>query len=96
MRKPHLTPNWMPVHRLIHQALGSDVDTVIVDGKILMEDGKVLTANMHEALAFGEAEALALVARAGLQSHMHDPGWGQLHRTFREPINLPSLPDIRR
>lgn len=94
MRKPHLTPNWMPVHRLIHQVLGSDVDTVIVDGKILMEDGKVLTANMHEALAFGEAEARALVARAGLQNHMHDPAWGQLQRTFREPVNLPSLPEV--
>ncbi len=45
----------MPVHRLIHQVLGSDVDTVIVDGKILMRGGKVLTANMQEALAFEKA-----------------------------------------
>ncbi|WP_139974491.1 amidohydrolase family protein [Ochrobactrum sp. CGA5] len=93
MRKPHLTPNWMPVHRLIHQVLGSDVDTVIVDGKVLMEGGKVLTADMHAALAFGEAEARALVTRAGLQNHMHDPAWGQLQRTFREPVNLPSSPE---
>ncbi|GLU29242.1 amidohydrolase family protein [Brucella sp. NBRC 12950] len=92
MRKPHLTPNWMPVHRLIHQVLGSDVDTVIVDGKILMEGGKVLTTNMQEALDFGESEARALVARAGLEKHMHDPAWGQLQRTFNEPVNFPSLP----
>jgi len=94
MRKPHLTPNWMPVHRLIHQVLGSDVTTVIVDGKVLMEDGKVLTADINEALAFGEEQAQALVARAGLQSHMHDPGWGQLHRTFREPVMAPEAPLI--
>ena len=31
MRKPHLMPMWMPVHRLVHQVLGSDVDTVIVE-----------------------------------------------------------------
>lgn len=85
----------MLVHRLIHQILGSDVDTVIMDGKIHMEDGQVLTANMYEALAFGEAEARALVTRAGLQNHMHDPAWGQLQRTFREPINPPSLPEDR-
>ena len=93
MRKPHLTPNWMPVHRLVHQVLGSDVDTVIVDGKIIMQDGVVLTADMHEALAFGEAEARALVARAGLEAHMHDPGWGQLQRTFLQPVVPPSPPE---
>jgi cytosine/adenosine deaminase-related metal-dependent hydrolase len=95
MRKPHLTPNWMPVHRLIHQVLGSDVEMVIVDGKILMENGKVLTADMQEALAFGESEARALVARAGLEKHMHDPAWGQLQRTFQEPVSFPSLPQAR-
>lgn len=91
MRKPHLAPNWMPVHRLIHQVLGSDVDTVIVDGKVLMKAGTVLTANVEDALAFGDAEAWALVERAGLHRHMHDPGWGQLHRTFREPV-VPPVP----
>ncbi len=94
MRKPHLTPNWMPVHRLVHQVLGSDVDTVVVNGKILMEDGIVLTADMHEALAFGEAEAKALMERAGLQAHMHEPGWGQLQRTFTEPVAPPFPPQV--
>lgn len=94
MRKPHLTPNWMPVHRLIHQVQGSDIDTVIVNGKLLMENGNVRTANVQDALAFGETEALALVQRAGLTSHMHDPGWGQLQRTFQHTINLPKPPKI--
>jgi cytosine/adenosine deaminase-related metal-dependent hydrolase len=93
MRKPHLTPNWMPVHRLVHQVLGSDVDTVFVDGKLLMEAGNVLTASMEDALALGEREARALVARAGLRAHMHDPGWGQLYRTFREPV-VPPVPPV--
>lgn len=92
MRKPHLMPAWMPVHRLIHQALGSDVDTVIVDGNVLMEDGKVLTIDVDAALDFGQTEALALVSRAGLAEHMHDPGWGRLTRTFDKPVCLPSPP----
>mgnify|MGYP003700784417 CR=1 FL=1 len=92
MRKPHLTPNWMPVHRLAHQVLGSDVDTVIVDGKVLMEDGRVLTADVQSALDEGEKEARALVERAGLQDHMHEPGWGKLHRTFEKPVITPVPP----
>ncbi|QDC00753.1 amidohydrolase family protein [Mesorhizobium sp. 8] len=94
MRKPHLMPNWMPVHRLVHQVLGSDVDTVIVDGRVLMEAGTVLTADMGEALEFGQAEALALAERAGLQAHMHDPGWGQLYRTFSEKVVPPVQPAV--
>ena len=92
MRQPHLTPNWMVVHRLVHQVLGSDVDTVIVDGKILMQDGKVLITDVEQALDFGEREAQAMADRAGLKAHMHDPGWGQLGRTFREPVVPPGPP----
>lgn len=94
MRKPHLMPMWMPVHRLVHQALGSDVDTVIVDGKILMEAGKVLTTDTDAAISFGQEEALALVARAGLKDHMHDPGWGKVLRTFDAPVIPPQPPEL--
>lgn len=89
MRQPHLTPNWMVVHRLMQQAVGSDVDTVIVDGRILMDDRNVRTIDMVGALDLGEREALALVERAGLHAHMHNPGWGQLSRTFETEIPLP-------
>ncbi|MCF1741392.1 amidohydrolase family protein [Paradevosia shaoguanensis] len=94
LRQPHLTPNWMPVHRLMYQAIGSDVETVIVDGKVLMEDRKVLTTNVIDALDFGEREARALVERAGLREHMHDPGWGKLSRTFTEPVVPPAPPAV--
>ncbi len=83
---------WMPVHRLVHQMLGSDVDTVIVDGKLLIEGGRVLTTDVDAAISFGQEEALALAARAGLQAHMHEPGWGRLLRTFEEPVIPPQPP----
>lgn len=38
LRKPHLVPNWMVVHRLIYEAVGQDVDVVIVNGRVLMQD----------------------------------------------------------
>ena len=94
MRQPHLTPNWMVVHRLIQQVLGSDVETVIVDGKVLMRESKVLTTDVEQALDFGEQEARALVKRAGLEAHMHDPGWSRLSRTFSEPIVPPAPPIV--
>ncbi|MEM3452577.1 MAG: amidohydrolase family protein, partial [Candidatus Hadarchaeum sp.] len=40
LRKPHLSPMHDIVSHLVYSASGSDVDTVIVDGKILMEKGE--------------------------------------------------------
>ena len=38
MRKPHLWPPNMPITRLAHFANAADVDTVVVDGRILMRN----------------------------------------------------------
>jgi 5-methylthioadenosine/S-adenosylhomocysteine deaminase len=92
MNQPHLTPDWLPVHRLIHQATGGDVATVMVDGDVLMQDRRVLRVDQDAALELGNAQARELVARAGLQQHLHSPGWGQVYRTFDEKVTLPDLP----
>lgn len=42
-RKPHLTPLHDPYANIVYSAHGSDVDTVIVQGKILMESREVKT-----------------------------------------------------
>ncbi len=86
MQAPHLTPDWQPVHRLIAQAVGSDVETVMVNGEIIMEGRKVLRVDEPEALAEGNRVARELVSRAGLAEHLRDPGWGQVYRTFDEPV----------
>ena len=39
--------------------------------------------------AGAEAEARAVVARAGLESHLTSPGWGRVRMTFDQPIQLP-------
>ena len=89
MRQPHLTPNWMVVHRLIYEAVGNDVETVIVNGRVVMENCKVLTVNEDDVLDEGQREGLAVVERAGLQAHMSPPGWGKTRLTFDEPIAFP-------
>lgn len=86
MDQPHLVPNWMPVHRLIHQATGADVQTVMVDGRIVMQDRRVTHVDLPEALAEGQRQASMLLDRAGARIHQHDPGWGQLYRTFGPPL----------
>lgn len=93
LRKAHLVPNWMVIHRLILQAVGQDVDTVIVDGKVLMEDKRVLTVDVDAVLAEAEAQSWAVVKRGGLEDHLTQPGWGMIQRTFEAPIDLPLPPD---
>lgn len=94
MRAPHLTPDWQPVHRLIAQGLGSDVETVMVDGRIVMQDRQIRSVDEAAALTEGNRVARDLVARAGLESHLRDPGWGELYRTFDAPVELPTELDL--
>ena len=54
------TPMYDPVH-LVYATHGDDVKTTIVNGKILMRDGKVLTLNEPAVLA--EARKLAADVR---------------------------------
>lgn len=91
MEQPHLTPNWMPVHRLIHQACAGDVHTVMVDGRLVLENRRVVMVDESESLSLARTEAAALVARSGLEQYMHDPGWGQLYRTFERQVELPLI-----
>ncbi len=42
-QKPHLQPPNNPVANIVYSASHNDVDTVIVDGRVLVENGEVLT-----------------------------------------------------
>ncbi|MEM3577449.1 MAG: amidohydrolase [Candidatus Bathyarchaeia archaeon] len=55
--KPHLKPLHDVFASVVYSAHGSDVDTVIVDGKMLMEKRQIKT--FHEAEAMGKAEERA-------------------------------------
>jgi 5-methylthioadenosine/S-adenosylhomocysteine deaminase len=44
LRKPHLWPTSDPVATFVHWGLASDVDTVIVDGQVLVEQGRLTRA----------------------------------------------------
>ena len=44
----HLTPMYDPYSHLVYSAIGSDVDTVIINGKILLRNKKLLSINEEE------------------------------------------------
>ncbi|MCK4320234.1 amidohydrolase family protein, partial [Candidatus Bathyarchaeota archaeon] len=62
-RKPHLTPIHDPYANIVYSARGSDVDTVIVDGKLLMEGRKVKTLDEQEVMQKAQRTASNLLTR---------------------------------
>ncbi len=60
----------MPVHRpesaLVYNATGPDVHTVMVDGQILLDAGRVVMVDETALLAECRAAAARLLARAGV------------------------------
>lgn len=76
--KPHLVPMNMPVYRMVYYANGEDVSTVLVDGRVLMRDRKVLTVNEEQILLAAQRESELAVERAGLKglTDLPDGFWG--------------------
>ncbi|MBA4367517.1 MAG: amidohydrolase, partial [Desulfobacterium sp.] len=48
MQKPHLVPMYHPVSHIVYAAKGSDVRDVIVNGKVLVKDGRLLTIDLEK------------------------------------------------
>lgn len=66
MDKPHLTPCFDPISTIAYAVHGSDVDTVVVDGKILMQNRKVQTLDEEAVVADARIRAMQVAQRAGL------------------------------
>ncbi|MEM2768274.1 MAG: amidohydrolase [Candidatus Bathyarchaeia archaeon] len=63
LSKPHLKPLHDIYATIVYSSRGSDVDTVIVDGKILMENRQVKTLREEEVIERAEKSALRLLSR---------------------------------
>jgi len=66
IRKPHLTPAFNPVSHLVYTAQGSDVETVIIDGEIVMENRIVKTLNEEEIIRNANERGAKLLERTGI------------------------------
>jgi 5-methylthioadenosine/S-adenosylhomocysteine deaminase len=72
MNSPHLVPKLMPVQRVAYEVTGSDVSTVIVNGKILMENRKVLTVNEKNIIDMAQSEAEKMLKRADIYEVLNE------------------------
>jgi 5-methylthioadenosine/S-adenosylhomocysteine deaminase len=64
--RPHLAPGPDPYSTLVYAARGSDVQTTIVGGEILVKDGSPTRVDPRELVARARDEARQLAARAGV------------------------------
>ena len=63
---PHLQPVWNPVATAVFAAQGRDVDTVVIDGRIVMRDRVVRTMDEAAVLDDVRSRFRAVAARAGV------------------------------
>jgi 5-methylthioadenosine/S-adenosylhomocysteine deaminase len=59
--KTHLTPYRHPLSHLVYSAQGSDVDTVICNGQILMQHRQLVTLNEQQVMKQAEEETKDLL-----------------------------------
>jgi 5-methylthioadenosine/S-adenosylhomocysteine deaminase len=63
--RPRQQPLFDPIAQIVYTTRGDDVETTIVNGRILMRDRKVLT--MDEAAVLRDARAAADLVRKAVQ-----------------------------
>jgi cytosine/adenosine deaminase-related metal-dependent hydrolase len=72
MDKPHLTPCFDPVSTIVYAAHGSDVDTVVIDGEVVMQSRKLMTLDEEAIVLDARRRAVQVMERAGLNIK---PNW---------------------
>lgn len=50
-KKPHLTPMYDVYSHLVYSASGSDVDTVLINGRVVVEKSRLLSIDMDEVMS---------------------------------------------
>lgn len=79
LRRPHLYPPHMPVHRLVCFANGNDVSNVMIGGELVLKEGKATRVNEAEILQDAAEQAQLMIDRIGGESDLHLPPdfWGE-------------------
>ncbi len=80
INKPHTTPMYDPVSTLVYSSSGSDVDTVLVNGKIVLEKGKFTEIDEEKILRRARNCAEDIIRRLDLKANSpnyHKPNGGE-------------------
>lgn len=67
LQRLHTTPSPNPISSLVYAATGGEVDTVVVDGQIVVEQGQLLTLDEDEIMEDARKHANALYKRVGIE-----------------------------
>ena len=62
MKQPHMMPLLEPTWNLVWYAKGSDVETVIIDGKVVKSHNEILTVNEEMVLEDGQKAGETLLS----------------------------------
>jgi cytosine/adenosine deaminase-related metal-dependent hydrolase len=66
LKKPHLVPFRDVVSNIVYSAMGSDVDTVMVDGRLILRRGKALTLDEERVVGEAQRRQDELISRSGV------------------------------
>ena len=67
LNRLHTTPSPNPISSLVYAATGAEVDTVVIDGRIVVEHGQLLTMDENEVMKQAHQHAGALYRRTGIE-----------------------------
>lgn len=73
LNKPHISPFQRAVPALVYCALGTDVDTVIINGKMVMEEGRIKTVDEKKIIKRAQERADSLIERAEMTHLINKP-----------------------
>ena len=68
LRRAHMVPTTNLLSNIVHYGQASDVETVMVDGHFVMENGRVLTMNEEDVLRHAQEAAIS--------------AWERLHQMY--------------
>ncbi|MDP6484251.1 MAG: amidohydrolase family protein, partial [Nitrospinota bacterium] len=74
MSGPEWFPRFNPLYNLVHASNGTNADTAVIDGKVVMEGGKVLGIDEDSLLKEVQKCGRAILKRAGL-GHLNKTRW---------------------
>jgi 5-methylthioadenosine/S-adenosylhomocysteine deaminase len=72
INKPHLTPLYNEYSHIVYAVNGTDVETVLINGKVVMKNRKLLTLDEDEIVATVEETAIRIKKQFGTNNHGQD------------------------
>jgi cytosine/adenosine deaminase-related metal-dependent hydrolase len=72
---PNLVPYWDPITAIVYNAHGSDVHTVVIDGRIIVQCKKILTLDEDAILDDIKRRYLQIARRAGISPDPYRSIW---------------------